>query len=39
METTTRRKNIINYLASLTRAGTFDSSKSFSLVLSAIVGL
>lgn len=35
---TTRRKDIISYLASLTRAGTSDSSKSFSLVLSAIVG-
>lgn len=39
METVTaRRRNIISYMASLIKAGTFDSSKSFSLVLSAIVG-
>ncbi len=39
METmTARRRNIISYMASLIKAGTFDSSKSFSLVLSAIVG-
>lgn len=38
METMTRRRNIVSYMASLIKAGTFDSSKSFSLVLSAIVG-
>lgn len=38
METKKKRRNIISYLSSLIKAGTFDSSKSFSLVLSAIVG-
>ena len=41
MEETTKAKKhraIISYLSSLVRSDTLDSSKSFSLVLSAIMG-
>lgn len=38
MPATTKRRNIISYLSSLIKADTLDSSKSFCLVLSAIVG-
>lgn len=38
MPTATKRRSIISYLSSLIKADTLDSSKSFCLVLSAIVG-
>lgn len=38
MPATAKRRNIISYLSSLIKADTLDSSKSFCLVLSAIVG-